>query len=153
MNYEKLSKLKKSELIQMVQEKLKEHIKSDTDLTIEFRELYESSDYEQECIGVAAFDNRTNIIAKKILFKGGITNCQNDVRSLFRYLLSFSGCTGFAICHNHPSGDERPSKSDDEVTKELARCAELMHFHFLDHIVITRTDSYSYMKDNNYALR
>jgi DNA repair protein RadC len=38
--------------------------------------------------------------------------------------------------HNHPSGDEAPSREDRELTSRLAACGRLLGIPMLDHIVI-----------------
>lgn len=40
------------------------------------------------------------------------------------------------LVHNHPSGDERPSKADFQVTKRIERAAKILNIELLDHIVI-----------------
>lgn len=40
------------------------------------------------------------------------------------------------LVHNHPSGDENPSKSDYAITDRLYEAAELIGIKLLDHIVI-----------------
>jgi DNA repair protein RadC len=38
--------------------------------------------------------------------------------------------------HNHPSGDETPSREDRELTSRLAACGRLLGIPVLDHLVI-----------------
>jgi DNA repair protein RadC len=38
--------------------------------------------------------------------------------------------------HNHPSGDETPSREDRELTARLAACGRLLGIPMLDHVVI-----------------
>ncbi len=40
------------------------------------------------------------------------------------------------IVHNHPSGDERASLSDIEMTKRVQKCAQLFGIQLIDHIII-----------------
>lgn len=40
------------------------------------------------------------------------------------------------LVHNHPSGDETPSKGDYKVTDRIYEAAELMGIELLDHVVI-----------------
>ena len=42
----------------------------------------------------------------------------------------------FVLCHNHPSGDCRPSKADIQVTERLKECADFMAVDLFDHIII-----------------
>ncbi len=56
-------------------------------------------------------------------------------REIFIRLL-LAGASGFVLCHNHPSGDCRPSKADIQVTEQLKECADFMAVNLFDHIII-----------------
>ena len=55
-----------------------------------------------------------------------------------------ANATILAVCHNHPSGNLSPSSQDDHLTKDIKRACELMRIHFLDHVIITDGQYYSY---------
>ncbi len=55
--------------------------------------------------------------------------------------LLLCGATGFLLCHNHPSGDLKPSQSDREVTQKLVELAKVMDLSFTDHIIIGMDDN------------
>ncbi|HRI78119.1 MAG TPA: JAB domain-containing protein [Cyclobacteriaceae bacterium] len=40
------------------------------------------------------------------------------------------------MCHNHPSGNLKPSQSDIDITKKLKECAKLFEMQVLDHIIL-----------------
>lgn len=50
--------------------------------------------------------------------------------------LLLAGASGFVLCHNHPSGDCRPSKADIQVTERIKKCADFMAVDLYDHIII-----------------
>ena len=52
--------------------------------------------------------------------------------------------TGIAFCHNHPSGNNRPSREDDNVTMSLAAACKIMGIRFVDHIVFAPSAYFSY---------
>ncbi len=56
-------------------------------------------------------------------------------REIFIRLL-LAGASGFVLCHNHPSGDCRPSKADIQVTGQIKECADFMAVSLFDHIII-----------------
>ena len=49
-----------------------------------------------------------------------------------------------ALCHNHPSGNKKPSHADDELTQRLAQACRTMQLKLIDHIVLIDGDYYSY---------
>jgi DNA repair protein RadC len=55
-----------------------------------------------------------------------------------------SNATVVALAHNHPSGNISPSKDDDMLTRKIAEACRTMRLHFLDHVIITDGDYYSY---------
>ncbi|AAK79213.1 DNA repair protein RadC [Clostridium acetobutylicum] len=40
------------------------------------------------------------------------------------------------LCHNHPSGDPKPSNEDLNITKRLYECSKFIGIELLDHIII-----------------
>ena len=83
------------------------------------------------------------LIKKARISHGGITEATVDIRIIMREAV-LANCTILAVCHNHPSGNLTPSKSDDELTKSVKRACELMRIHFLDHVILTDGQYYSY---------
>lgn len=53
----------------------------------------------------------------------------------------------FALCHNHPSNNIRPSNDDDRITKRIKDACQLMRVFFLDHLIITDGKYYSYSEE------
>lgn len=79
------------------------------------------------------------------LSRGGITETSVDVRVVMKEAL-LSGATVLALCHNHPSGNVKPSTDDNRITRRVQQACELMRIHFLDHLVITDGLYYSYQE-------
>jgi DNA repair protein RadC len=52
--------------------------------------------------------------------------------------------TIMAVCHNHPTGSLHPSVHDDAITTSLKIACDMMRIHFLDHVIITDGNYYSY---------
>lgn len=77
------------------------------------------------------------------LSHGGITETAVDVRLIMKEAL-LSNATVVALAHNHPSGNISPSKDDDMLTRKIAEACRTMRLHFLDHVIITDGDYYSY---------
>ena len=77
------------------------------------------------------------------LSHGGITETAVDVRVIIREALKVNA-TVVALAHNHPSGNLKPSKQDDQITKQVQEACKMMRLHFLDHIIVTDGGYYSY---------
>ena len=74
---------------------------------------------------------------------GGITETAVDLRIIMREAL-LANATILALSHNHPSGNIMPSGDDDRLTQRVKKACEIMRIHFLDHIIITDGNYYSY---------
>ena len=77
------------------------------------------------------------------LSRGGLTETAMDVRIIIREALKVNA-TIVALAHNHPSGNLKPSKQDDQITKQVQEACRVMRLHFLDHIIVTDRGYYSY---------
>jgi DNA repair protein RadC len=78
-----------------------------------------------------------------LVSKGGLTSTSVDVRLVLREALIRQTPT-LALAHNHPSGNTRPSRDDDQLTERLQHACQLMNVRLLDHIIVTDGDYYSY---------
>ncbi|HRO72609.1 MAG TPA: JAB domain-containing protein [Saprospiraceae bacterium] len=48
------------------------------------------------------------------------------------------------LCHNHPSGNLKPSNEDINLTKRVKEAAALLDIRILDHIIIGDMNYYSF---------
>ena len=100
-------------------------------------------DLDVEEFWVLLLNQHHRLIKKVRISHGGITETSVDIRIVMKEAV-LANCTILAVCHNHPSGNLSPSKADDELTRGLKRACELMQIYFLDHVIITDGQYYSY---------
>jgi DNA repair protein RadC len=48
------------------------------------------------------------------------------------------------LVHNHPSGNLKPSKADEELTFKIRAAARYFDINVLDHLIITSEGYYSF---------
>ncbi|EFA42819.1 DNA repair protein RadC [Hallella bergensis DSM 17361] len=77
---------------------------------------------------------------------GGMTETAVDIRVIMKHAL-LNNTTVMAVCHNHPSGNTCPSMHDDRLTQQIKRACETMRICFLDHVIITDGQYYSYHEE------
>lgn len=77
------------------------------------------------------------------LSHGGITETAVDVRLIMKEAL-LNNATVVALAHNHPSGNTSPSPDDNALTRKVAEACGTMRIHFLDHVIITDGNYYSF---------
>ena len=100
-------------------------------------------DLAHEVFYVLFADSRNHIIGEKELYRGGLTKVSVDANHLFKQAMSQSAFS-IVIAHNHPSGRELPSESDDELTQHIVAVSRLVGIPVLDHLIVTHRTWYSY---------
>lgn len=88
-------------------------------------------------------DNKLRAISSRQVSRGGLTATTVDLRVLLREAL-LAQATAIAVCHNHPSGDPRPSTQDNKLTERLEQACKLLDIRFVDHIIVGHDCYYSY---------
>jgi len=88
--------------------------------------------------------NRSNkIIRKECISRGGITGTVADLRLIFKPAIE-SLATGIIVCHNHPSGNIKPSDADVSLTRKIRDAGTLLDIQLLDHLIIVEKAYYSF---------
>lgn len=67
-------------------------------------------------------------------------------REVFRPAIRWNAHS-IIVFHNHPSGDEKPSKEDFRVTRRLMDCGEMLGIPLVDHLIFGASNYYSFRKD------
>lgn len=96
----------------------------------------------EEC-WVLLLNQASKVIDKVKISAGGLSATAVDVRCILREAL-MKRASAIVLCHNHPSGNIRPSKEDDLLTKHVAQASGCMDIRLVDHIILTDGAFYSY---------
>ena len=96
----------------------------------------------EEC-HVLLLNQSSAVIDSVRIGMGGLTETVVDVRLILREAL-LKRATSLILCHNHPSGNLRPSTHDDHLTRQVKEAALLLNIALLDHIIFTDEGYYSY---------
>jgi len=92
----------------------------------------------------AVYLNRANkVVAKERLSKGGVAGTAADVKLVMKRGIELLA-NSLIICHNHPSGNIQPSKSDREITQKFRDAGVIVELPVLDHIIIAENGYYSF---------
>ncbi|MBR1484817.1 MAG: DNA repair protein RadC [Prevotella sp.] len=100
-------------------------------------------DLDVEEFWVLFMNQDFRLIKKLRIAHGGISEVSVDVRIIIREAVLCNN-TIMAVCHNHPSGSIAPSRQDDALTRQIQKACELMRIHFMDHVIITDGQYFSY---------
>lgn len=100
-------------------------------------------DCDVEDFWVLLMNQNHRLIKKLRVSHGGITEVAVDIRIILREAVVHNA-TMIAVCHNHPSGNLRPSEADNNLTAALNQACHVMRLKLLDHVIITDGDYFSY---------
>jgi len=70
------------------------------------------------------------------LSRGGIAGTVVDVRNIMQAAL-MANAASIILCHNHPSGNLKPSEADLNLTRKIKEAALLFDISVLDHLILT----------------
>jgi len=101
----------------------------------------------RELFMVLLLNQANKVIHEEILSEGGITGTVADPRIIFKLALSHQA-TGFIICHNHPSGQLKPSNMDDLLTEKIKKGAAYFDIKLIDHLIVSTEGYYSYAEQS-----
>jgi DNA repair protein RadC len=88
--------------------------------------------------------NRANFtIGYAKISQGGITGTTVDRKLIAKYAID-SLASSVIVCHNHPSGNCRPSQDDINITRALKDTLDIIDVKLGDHLILTADDSYSF---------
>jgi len=100
-------------------------------------------DYNYEVFAVVFLNHANKINHFEIISKGGITGTVADPRIILKKALA-EDATSLVLCHNHPSGNLRPSRADEELTRKIKEAASYFDIKIIDHIIVSEDGFYSF---------
>jgi DNA repair protein RadC len=100
-------------------------------------------DCDVEEFWILLMNQNHRLIKKLRISHGGITEVSVDIRIIMREAV-LANTTILAVCHNHPSGNLRPSEQDNQLTYALQQACNLMRIQLMDHVILTDGAYFSY---------
>jgi len=91
-------------------------------------------DYETEVFKCLLLNTKNDVLKVVDISLGGLDGTMADPKDVFRQAVR-EGATGVILCHNHPSGDPKPSAEDIAVTKRLLEAGNVLGIRVLDHVI------------------
>ena len=125
---------------------IEEQISSSEDVIRIMHPLLKDLKHE-ECWAIY-LTNSNRIIECSRISQGGIQATVVDHRLIVKRALELLS-TRIIIVHNHPSGSAVPSSADFDITKRIKEATSLFDIQLLDHIIISKTDSFSFKSNDN----
>jgi len=116
-------------------------VKSSKDIAIYFQAMFK--DLNHEMFAVIFLNHANKVKNAEIISRGGINSTIADPRIIIKKALEESA-TALILCHNHPSGNVRPSQSDRMLTKKIKDAAHFFDIKIIDHVIVGEDGFYSF---------
>ncbi len=101
------------------------------------------ADYAQEAFCVLFLNRSNKVNHAEIISTGGISGTFADPKIIFKKALEYQA-VNILICHNHPSGNLKPSNADIDLTKRIITIAQLLEIRVMDHLIVSEEGFYSF---------
>ncbi len=98
------------------------------------------ADLPHEEFWILLCNRASKVTHKQFIGRGGIHSVVVDARIVLKCALEHLA-SSVILCHNHPSGNLKPSSEDIKLTKQVKDAAALFEITIADHLIIG---------DNNY---
>jgi DNA repair protein RadC len=103
-------------------------------------------DNRREVFGVLFLNRANKVNHFEIVSEGGITGTVADPRVVMKKALE-EDAVNIVLCHNHPSGNLKPSRADEELTHKIKEAAKYFDIRVMDHIIVSDEGYYSFADD------
>jgi len=94
---------------------------------------------EQEVFACVWLNTKHRVIKMEELFYGTIDGATVYPREVVKRALILNAAAVIAV-HNHPSGETKPSRSDEHITQQLKNALALVDVRLIDHLIVGGTE-------------
>ena len=146
MNFPEWTRVAEVELVYKTTVKASERpkINSVKDCYQLLKELWNENTIEmQEEFKVLLLNRGNKVIGVYEASSGGLTGTVADPRLILAAAIK-SLAVSIILSHNHPSGNLKPSRDDEELTQKIKVAASYHDIRVIDHIIITSEGYYSF---------
>ena len=104
-------------------------------------------DSDREKFVVACLDTKNQPVNISVVSIGSVNSAIVHPREVFKVAM-LSNASKIICFHNHPSGNLKCSKEDENITNRLKECGEILGIELVDHIIVGYNDKYFSFKEN-----
>ncbi|MCH2218686.1 MAG: DNA repair protein [Flavobacteriales bacterium] len=102
-------------------------------------------DQNREHFWVIGLENNNRILFIELISLGTVNKTLVEPMEVFSFALQ-KRAVSIILCHNHPSGELRPSDEDKDITDRLIQVGIIVDLKVIDHLIISNK-SYLSFKD------
>jgi DNA repair protein RadC len=118
-------------------------IKSSRDCYEYFKPYFEECMDDHEEFKVLHLSQSNGVVNVDHHSVGGVTGTIADVHTILRNAILIK-TKAIIICHNHPSGNLKPSQSDIQLSRQVKDGCKILGLSLLDSLIVTREGYYSF---------
>ncbi len=141
-------------LLQATLEMAKRHLRESLDRghaleSIEITRAYLTAQLKNrphEIFACLFLNNQHQVIEYEELFKGTIDGTSVHPREVVKKAL-LHNAAAVILAHNHPSGNQKPSQADKQITEKLKQALSLVDIRLLDHFIIGDNCAWSFAEN------
>ena len=120
-------------------------VTSSRDAVDAFRDIWSNQMEHVEQFYILMINRANKVLGYTLIATGGVSATVVDPKIIFQDALK-ANASQIICAHNHPSGELKPSKEDDEITKQLKAAGETLGIKLLDHIIFNQKEYYSFLE-------
>jgi DNA repair protein RadC len=119
-------------------------LKSQQDILARLHDLRTKPQEHFVCLSL---DGGRRLLAQRTVTIGTLDSVLAHPREVFSDpIVDRAAC--IIVAHNHPSGNVQPSEKDIMLTQQLAAAGQLIGIPLHDHIIVTKTEQFSYRQSH-----
>lgn len=100
-------------------------------------------DQNREHFWVIGLENNNRILFIELISLGSVNKTLVEPMEVFSFALQ-KRAVKIILCHNHPSGELKPSDADLDITDRLIQVGIIVDTFVIDHLIITPTTYLSF---------
>lgn len=105
------------------------------------------NDDDEESFYIITINRYNSVINKSFISKGHDYATIVGIKQIVSIAIKEKACS-VVLCHNHPSGNKKPSDADVNITKKVKEGLSIFDIMLLDHVIIARDNGhYSFADD------
>jgi DNA repair protein RadC len=107
------------------------------------RPIFAELDADKEHFVLLALNNKNRVNGYKVISTGTLTASLIRPGDVYRAALHLAAAA-VVFVHNHPGGDPMPSQEDQDITRRLRECGDMLAIRVLDHVILGADRYYSF---------
>ena len=101
-------------------------------------------DLPHEEFWVIFLSQSNGVLNQACISKGGVSGTVADPKMIFKMAIE-KLASSIVLCHNHPSGNLKPSQEDNKLTNQMVKTGKIIGIPILDHVIFTNSGFYSFV--------